>query len=130
MKRFYKFLMPLVAIVAMALPLKASAQSSVLIADGTTTNSYVPLYGLWMDDYTRTQCIYPASMLDDITTGSAITSLTFYTSDAAFTYGAATFDVKLGEVSQTTLSSYLTYTATTVYTGSVEVSNNQMVVCR
>ena len=128
MKRFYKFLMPLVAIVAMALPLKASAQSSVLIADGTTTNSYVPLYGLWMDDYTRTQCIYPASMLDDITTGSAITSLTFYTSDAAYTYGAATFDVKLGEVSQTTLDSYLTYTATTVYTGSVEVSNNQMVV--
>ena len=114
MKRFYKFLMPLVALVAMALPWNASAQLTTVVADGTTTNTYIPIYGLWADDYTRSQFIYPVSMLEDLTAGSQITSLTFYSSTASQNWGAATFDVKLGEVTETTLSSYLTYTATTV----------------
>ena len=128
MKRFYKFLMPLVAIVAMALPWNANAQLTTIVADSTTTNSYVPLYGLWMDSYTRSQCIYPATMLTDLNPGDQITSLTFFSSDASYTYGSAAMDVKLGEVTETTMSSYLTYTATTVYSGAVEVSGNQMVI--
>ena len=126
MKRFYKFLMPLVALVAMALPWNASAQLTTVVADGTTTNSYIPIYGLWADDYTRSQFIYPVSMLEDLTAGSQITSLTFYSSTASQNWGAATFDVKLGEVTETTLSSYLTYTATTVYSGAITISNNLM----
>ena len=128
MKRFYKFLMPLVALVAMALPWNASAQLTTVVADGTTTNTYIPIYGLWADDYTRSQFIYPASMLEDLTAGSQITSLTFYSSTASQNWGAATFDVKLGEVTETTLSSYLTYTATTVYSGAITISNNLMTI--
>ena len=129
MKRFYKFLMPLVAIVAMALPWNVQAQLTTLVADGTSTNSYIPIYGLWADDYTRSQFIYPASMLEDLTPGSQISSLTFYSTTATQDWGAATFDVKLGEVTQTTLSgSYLTYPATTVYSGALTVSSSQMTI--
>ena len=104
------------------------AQVSFIVADGTSTNSYVPIYGLWADDYTRSQMVYPASMLEDLNPGDEITSLTYFAQDASQDWGAATFEVKLGEVSATTFSSYLSDASTTVYSGAVTVSNNQMVV--
>ena len=104
------------------------AQVSFIVADGTSTNSYVPIYGLWADDYTRSQMVYPASMLEDLNPGDEITSLTYFAQDASQNWGSATFEVKLGEVSATTFSSYLSDASTTVYSGAVTVSNNQMVV--
>ena len=104
------------------------AQMSFIVADGTSTNSYVPIYGLWADDYTRSQMVYPASMLEDLNPGDEITSLTYFAQDASQNWGSATFEVKLGEVSATTFSSYLSDASTTVYSGAVTVSNNQMVV--
>ena len=114
--------------VAMLLPSLAKAQLTTTVADGTTTNTYIPIYGLWVDDYTRSQMIYPASMLEDLTPGSEISSLTFFSSTANQNWGAATFDVKLGEVTETTLSSYLTYSATTVYSGALTISNTEMTI--
>ena len=114
--------------IALLLPSLAKAQLTTTVADGTSTNSYIPIYGLWADDYTRSQMIYPASMLEDLTPGSVISSLTFFSSTASQNWGAATFDVKLGEVTETTLSSYLTSPATTVYSGSLSISNNEMTI--
>ena len=43
------------------------------VHDGTTTSSYVPFYGLWVDDYTRCEMIYPASELEAMS-GATVTS--------------------------------------------------------
>ena len=75
MKRFYKFLMPLVAIVAMALPWNVSAQVTVSIGDGgTSTSSYLPTYEFY--NYSLTQQIYTA---EEIGMAGTITSISFYT---------------------------------------------------
>ena len=122
MKRFYKFLMPLVAIVAMALPWNVQAQLTTIVADGTNTDSYVPVYGYYADAYLRCQSIYPVDMLEDLTPGSVISSLTFYSSSTSVSWGAASFEVILSEETETTLSGYITPTApTTVYTGSLSI---------
>ena len=54
----------------------------ITVADGTATSSYVPVYGLWADYYTRSEMIYPAEMLEEME-GGEITSLTFYLSSPA-----------------------------------------------
>ena len=114
-------------LMALLLPWTAKSQTTLTVADGSTTNSYVPVYGLWADDYTRSQMIYPSTMLEELT-GGTITSLTFFDTTGTQDWGAATFDVKLGEVTETSLSSYLTYTSTTVYSGSLTISNHQMTI--
>ena len=70
-----KILLTLMLICASVFSLTLSAQQTLTVADGTTTNSYVPVYGLWMDDYIRAQMIYPANLLSDMV-GSTITQLT------------------------------------------------------
>ena len=73
MKRFYKFLMPLVAIVAMALPWNVQAQvtcdsgSPVTVSNAdtaTSTTSYIPGYSLY--NYSFTQVLIPAENLTGI----------------------------------------------------------------
>ncbi len=72
MKRFYKFLMPLVAIVAMALPANVAAQSTcdygtitVSNADtSTTTTSYFPAYAYY--NYSVSEQLVPADRLEGL----------------------------------------------------------------
>ena len=78
MKRFYKFLMPLVAIVALALPWNARAQVTVTIGSGTATNSYLPTYEFY--NYSLSQQIYTAEEIDMVGT---INSISFYTGGSA-----------------------------------------------
>ena len=59
MKRFYKFLLPLVAIVAMALPWNARAQEIVTIGTGTSTSYYVPFNSLY--GYSFSEWLYSAA---------------------------------------------------------------------
>ena len=118
MKKAFSILMLLVAML-MAWPTRAQLQLTV--ANGTSTNSYVPVYGLWTDSYTRSQMIYPGTDLV-LMTGGMINGLTFYSSDASVNWGAATFQVKLGEVSSTTLSAFSSGATTTVYTGAVTIN--------
>lgn len=126
MKRMYKILMPLVAIVALALPLNVHAQSMTdTVANGTETNSYVPVYGYYADAYLRCQSIYPSTLLGFLNPGDEITSLTFFSSTTSVSWGSASFEVKLCEVTATTLSDYLPETdATTVYTGALSIDAN------
>ncbi len=102
-----KFLRTFAIAVAMLLPLMASAQT-VTVADGTSTNSYVPVYGLYTDATQRTQSIYPQSMLSDLN-GMQITALHYYVSSGSSSnWSNGVFTVKMGITTQADLSSGLT----------------------
>jgi hypothetical protein len=122
MKRFYKFLMPLVAIVAMAVPVNVMAQS-LTVANGTQTNTYVPIYGYYCDDDQHNQVVYPASMLADME-NNYITSLSFYQQQAASDSWGTTVTIKMMEITDSVLTDLVATTgATTVYTGTVNGTN-------
>ena len=97
------------------------------VADGTSTNSYVPVYGLWMDYYTRGEMIYPAEMLEEMN-GGEISSMKFYiSSPATGPWTGNVYQVYLAEVDATTLTSYYTEAnATVVYTGSLDGQGTEM----
>lgn len=82
----------------------------ITVADGTSTSSYVPIYGTWTDAYIRSQFIIPASQLADIQWDS-ITNLTFYASEAEIAWGNAQFEVYLAEVANDTLQALKDYDA-------------------
>ena len=119
MKRFYKFLMPLVAIVAMALPWNVQGQDTLTVADGTTTNEYVPVYGYWIDNDQHNQMLYPASMLTNMAQ-SYVTAVTFYLQQVATSAWGTNVTVKLMETTATSLTNLVSTTgATTVWSGVV-----------
>ena len=99
------------------------------VHDGTTTSSYVPFYGFWVDDYTRSEMIYPAAELADMI-GTNINSLTFYKNSTTTTsWGTASFQVYLKEVSNTALSAYIGMTdATIVYEGGIDAVGGEIQV--
>ncbi|MBR4774188.1 MAG: fibronectin type III domain-containing protein, partial [Bacteroidales bacterium] len=128
-----KFLRNLTLVALMVLPWVASAQNTLTVADGTATNAYVPVYGLYADAYLHSQIIYPAADIAAAVNtvdmnGGSITGLTFYTSQASVSL-TATFEVKMMETTATTLSSFADVSsATTVYTGTVSIDNNEMII--
>ena len=101
----------------------------ITVADGTETNSYIPVYGLWMDDYTRGEMIYPESMIEEMN-GGDITSLTYYISSSATgPWTGDVFNVYLMEVPATTMTSYYTSAnATIVYTGALDGQGTTMTI--
>ena len=129
-----KFLRTLTLLAFLAVPWVAQAQNTLTVADGTTTNSNVPIYGLWSDAYLRCQTIYPAAMLEESAdafgmTGGTITSLTYYQSSAAAEAYTGTWEVKLTEVSAVSLSGWQDVSsATTVYTGTLDASVSPLVI--
>ena len=131
-----KFLRTLALMALMIVPWAANAQNNTItVADGTETNQYVPVYGLYVDDFVRSQTIYPASVIEEGAeamgmTGGTISSMTFYLSTPATgSWGDATFSVKLTEVSAATLSGWQDVsTATTVYEGSLDGTQSTMTI--
>ena len=101
----------------------------ITVADGTATSSYVPVYGLWADYYTRSEMIYPAEMLEEME-GGEITSLTFYlSSPATASWSPDVFQVYFQAVEATTLSSYYTAAnATIAYTGYLDGTGTTMTI--
>ena len=116
----------LMLLMVLFVPWAANAQETLTVHDGTTTNSYVPFSGLWVDDYTRSEMIYPANELSSMTDG-VISSLTFYKSSSSTTSSwGASFQVYLNEVTSTSLSAYIGMTnATIVYEGSIDASGGE-----
>lgn len=84
-----KKLLPILAFLALMLvPWTSRAQNTLTVADGTATNTYIPVYGSYLDDFIHSQFIYSAEMItNSITTtdmtGGEITSMTFYISKPA-----------------------------------------------
>ena len=99
------------------------------VCDGTAISSYVPVYGLWMDDYTRCEMVYPADMMAPMA-GTQISSLKYYIeSPASGDWGAASFNVYLMEVPNATLSTYYgSANATVVYSGSLNGTGADMTI--
>ena len=116
------------------LPFALQAQNTLTVADGTTTNSNVPIYGLWADAYLRCQTIYTAGALDAAATGYGLTggtisSMTYYLSSPASDVWTGTWEVKLMEVTESSLSAFVDMTnATTVYTGALDGTQSTLTI--
>ncbi len=85
--------------------LVANFTAGITVYDGTATNQNIPMYGYYFDDFTKSECIIPASQLTAMT-GCTVSSITFYPSSVATTnstWGNAVQTVFLKEVSGTTL---------------------------
>jgi len=110
----------------MFLPFALNAQTMYLtVADSTATNSYVPVYGNYMDDPLGCQSIYPESMLTDMI-GENILSLHYYVSSGASTnWGSKPMLVKMMIVTEGDLSNgYIDVTnATVVYNGTISAGD-------
>lgn len=104
------------------------APAELTVYDGTTTNGYVPFYGFYADGYLRAQYVMPASDLADMK-GGTINSMTFYLSSVATEALTGTFEVYMTEVNYTEISAFIDPAeATTVYTGIMDPTTEEMVV--
>ena len=99
------------------------------VNDGTSTNQYVPIFGTYVDEGTRSQFILPEEQLEAIEWDS-IRSFTFYSSAASVDWGAATFEVYLAEAENATMSSWTAWENMTLVKseGTLSVVGNKMVV--
>ena len=119
MKKIYFLL--LTTLLTVLNTLQLSAQNTLTVANGTTINEYVPIYGYWADAAQHNQVIYPESMLMNMQ-NYAISSMTFYLSSSPSnpTWGNATFTIKLGIATDSSFASasYATATLTEVHPAS------------
>lgn len=116
-------------LLAMVFAMQSWAQSIYVVANGTTTNSYLPVYGTWMDANQHDQFIYPATEVAPLT-GATISKMTFHASSTSSnsTWGSATCVISIGTPTESNYAS-ATYNATPltqVYTGSISVVNGIM----
>ena len=104
---------------------------SLTVNDGSTTNSYVPVYGMWVDNYSKSQFIIPATELTAMQYG-IINKLTFYSSKANVSWGNAEFEVYMTEVDKTTFDDATLLDWATMdkvmNAGSLSISGNKMEV--
>ena len=102
------------------------------VADGTTSNVYLPIYGNQYGNKQINQMIYPSSMLTEIQ-GKTITSMKFYSS-TGINFSGGAFTVKMGTTTTSAFTSSsrysrITSSMTTVKTGQVAVSgSNEFVI--
>ena len=103
--------------------------NAIIINDGTTTGSYVPFYGTYVDDGSNSQFIIPEKEIATIQWDS-ITKLTFFSSTTTATWEGAQFDVYVMETADTVLNSMVAWTSMTKVVNSkhLELANKQMVV--
>ena len=128
MRKIYFFLMMLIGFSSMQL--SAQETPSVLtVADGSSTNGYVPVYGYYLDEAQHNQIIYPESMLGDMVTGE-ISEMKFHLQNNVTTALTSTITVSLGTTTTETFTSGILTgeTLTQVYTGSINISNQEFTI--
>ena len=107
-----------------------TATVPVVVNEGTTTNSYIPFYGYYVNNTpNQSQFIIPAASLDNINPGSAIKKITFHgSSTSANNFGSAKFIVHMKEVAGTTFESatFVEDKLEEVYNGTVSYDNKEM----
>lgn len=100
------------------------AQNVTTVANGTATNTYIPIYGFFADEYIRQQIIYPAEMLTDME-NSSISAMTFYLNELPDDDWSCAFQFQLGNTNQSAFSAspnqYLTSSFTTIYTNTLVI---------
>lgn len=100
----------------------ARAQEELTVYDNTGTNSRIPAYIFYWDNFTRSQTVMPAADLADMA-GGTITAMTFYTTNSNIPYtSVSTADVYLMEVDYTEISAFEPkVNGTIVYQGPVDI---------
>ena len=103
------------------------AQETLTVYDGEATSNYVPIYGFYVDDFVKAEFVMNADELESMT-GATIEGLTWYLSTpAADSWGTATFQIFMKEVSEPTISNFTGLTdATVVYTGTLDGTQSTM----
>lgn len=109
-----------------------SAYTYLTVNEGTTTNSYVPVYGYFSAAANLGgQFIIPAANLTDVQ-NKVIKKLTFYSNTSEYDYAEAEFDICVKEVSDATMPSSMyawdNGTWTTVYSGKLAVVGGKMTI--
>ena len=105
-----------------------SYAAELTVADGTETNASLPICGYYADYLFQGQMLYPSIEVAAMSKGE-ISSLTFYSSTTAQTYGSGTISVKLAEVSESALStSPLAPVFTEVYNGAYSIEDGKLVI--
>ncbi|MCR4811249.1 MAG: fibronectin type III domain-containing protein [Bacteroidales bacterium] len=127
-----RFMFLVVAVLLGFAAANAQGTATVVVADGSATNSYVPIYGTYVDDFLRCQTIYPESMLAEIA-GKEIQALTYYlSSPASASWGDAVFEIKMGTATAAAFSTPLAWVGTesftTVYTGSLDGTQAELAI--
>ncbi len=117
----------LLFLAALLLPLGAKAQETLTVADSTATSGTIPVWGLWLDENTHTQTVYPAEMLDELA-GNDIVSLKWYLSSAPGSAWGSVFTIRLMTVDGATPASAFidVSSATQVYQGTLTVAGNEI----
>ena len=118
-----KLLMSLLLVALAAPQMKAE---SLIVADGSATSQYAPIYGWYYDQKSKSTMIYPSSMLSDMD-GGIISVITFH-ANANITFNGGEITVKLGEVEATTVSSHFTSGLTLVYKGTPATGTQEYVI--
>lgn len=99
---------------------------TLTVAEGTASDSYIPVYGYYMDVPQKSQMIYPADMLTALQ-GTHITGLTYYLSSLPSRSWGGTQMVRVGVTSASQLNGdFNTSDVTTVWTGTLssQISGN------
>ena len=103
---------------------------SIVVNDGTNTNSYVPIYGTYVDEgNTASQFIVPAESLQEILWDS-ITELTFYSATANANWGAAEFEVYMTTTEDASMAALTDWNDLTqvMVAGNLSIVDNKMMV--
>ena len=104
--------------------------NDLTVAEGTATNSYLPIYGLYVDTQgTEGQFLYPSDSLSDMN-GGTISKMTFYLSSSADEAWTGTIKVRLGEIDDEALtSSFVSLDdLTEVFTGTMDATGTELTV--
>ncbi len=113
----------------LCVPWVGRAQLDVTVADGTVTNNYVPVYGLYCDDYQKAHFVYPAELLDEMTSGSQISQMVFYLQNVPNAAWTGLFNIYLTEVNDASISAFADVsTMQQVYTGTLDATSGTMTV--
>ena len=124
-----RLFVPLLALAALLLPATLRADN-LTAADGTATNSYLPLYGYWSDEAQHNQMIYPASMLAEAN-GQNLLQITFFVQSPTSRSMDQTVSIRLLEVSDSLFGSNSladVSAASLVYTGTPVIADGEMVL--
>ena len=99
------------------------------VNDGTAYNSYLPIYGLYVDTQgCNAEYVIPAADLADMN-GGEISGLTYYLYSSATAAWTGTIQVYMKEVEETTVSGLVgPDNCTLVYTGTLDASGSTMEV--
>ncbi|MBO4752934.1 MAG: choice-of-anchor J domain-containing protein, partial [Bacteroidales bacterium] len=121
----FRRMMAAFALVAMMAMGNVSWGQQVTVANGTSTNSYVPMYTYYCDYGFTSEYIIPASQLTALPNGSVITAITLYQSSPA-AWVANNLTIKLSNTGTTAYSAngLLGNGGTTVYTNTSYSANS------